>query len=112
MYVVRNYCDCVCYTCTYGLFCMCTILAEVRKVLSSALSVVMSYDSRGVLRGPCTGCPCMCYNGGQDLKKCLDCGHPPGKHQNLDDPTAFAAPNSQVGSQPVYHNSTGTPNPW
>ena len=41
-------------------------------------------DIRGVRRGCCTLCGCAAYDGGNAGKKCLDCNHPPGKHQNLD----------------------------
>ena len=44
----------------------------------------MSQDSRGVRRGGCEVCGCVGYDGGRDLKKCVSCGHPPGRHVNLD----------------------------
>lgn len=37
-------------------------------------------DCRGVLRGRCLDCGCDKYDGGIDGKKCVDCGHVPGKH--------------------------------
>ena len=45
----------------------------------------MSYDSRGLLRGNCTECPCIGYDGGEEMKKCIKCFHPPGKHKNITD---------------------------
>lgn len=45
-------------------------------------------DARGVTRGSCKvkdpECTCHGYDGGQAGKKCLICGHPPGKHRNKD----------------------------
>ena len=40
-------------------------------------------DSRGVERGSCTACFCAGYDGGAQAKKCVKCGHPPGKHKNM-----------------------------
>ena len=40
-------------------------------------------DSRGNLRGRCFDCVCDGYNGGSELKKCIRCGHPPGRHHNF-----------------------------
>ena len=40
-------------------------------------------DSRGNLRGRCSSCACDGYSGGSEKKKCIGCGHPPGRHQNL-----------------------------
>ena len=48
----------------------------------------MSVDSRGIPRGGCEACSCDGYDGGNKQRKCLDCGHPPGKHENLDTRTA------------------------
>ena len=41
-------------------------------------------DIRGIRRGSCRSCGCEAYDGGGVGRKCLDCGHPPGKHKNLD----------------------------
>ena len=41
-------------------------------------------DIRGIRRGSCSSCGCEAYDGGGVGRKCLDCGHPPGKHKNLD----------------------------
>ena len=46
--------------------------------------LVMNVDSRGVRRGGCEVCSCVGYDGGTELKKCVNCGHPPGRHVNLD----------------------------
>lgn len=43
-------------------------------------------DSRGILRGACGACGCESYDGGSIRKKCVDCGHPPGRHKNLSKP--------------------------
>ena len=40
-------------------------------------------DSHGNLRGRCFDCVCDGYNGGSELKKCIRCGHPPGRHHNF-----------------------------
>ena len=42
-------------------------------------------DSRGILRGACEmpSCTCDGYDGGSELKKCVKCTHPPGRHQNM-----------------------------
>lgn len=43
----------------------------------------MSTDARGIPRGQCQTCSCGAYSGGNNGLKCLGCGHPPGKHENL-----------------------------
>ena len=43
----------------------------------------MKADARGVLRGQCQACSCGAYDGGDKGFKCVDCGHPPGRHMNL-----------------------------
>ena len=43
----------------------------------------MSVDVRGILRGQCQACSCDAYDGGDKGFKCLDCGHPPGRHVNV-----------------------------
>ena len=50
----------------------------------------MNADSRGVRRGGCADhtCPCTGYDGGAEKKRCIKCGHPPGKHHNLDTPAS------------------------
>ena len=40
----------------------------------------VNVDSRGVVRGRCSSCGCGGYNGGSEKKRCIGCGHPPGKH--------------------------------
>ena len=68
----------------------------------------MSFDSRGVLRGSCTVCICPGYDGGQEMMKCF-CGHPPGKHTNLEDQTA---PASSRNAHATHHNSVGAGTPY
>lgn len=41
----------------------------------------VNVDSRGVARGRCSSCACDGYNGGSEKKRCIGCGHPPGKHR-------------------------------
>ena len=55
-------------------------------------------DSRGIRRGACVDptCPCPSYYGGSDKKKCIKCGHPPGKHQHLDNPSANMGTSSRL----------------
>ena len=55
-------------------------------------------DSRGILRGSCElpSCTCDGYDGGSEMKRCVHCQHPPGKHQNLS--TSTSASTSSVGS--------------
>ena len=62
-------------------------------------------DSRGVRRGRCTtpGCLCDGYNGGNEMKKCHLCAHPPGKHANMDSP----ATTSHRGSTGTYSHPMG-----
>lgn len=43
----------------------------------------VNIDSRGILRGRCSSCVCDGYKGGSEKKKCIRCGHPPGKHMNF-----------------------------
>ncbi len=43
-------------------------------------------DGRGIRRGNCTACSCDSYDRGLVGRRCEDCGHPPGKHRNLDIP--------------------------
>ena len=51
----------------------------------------MSRDSRGVQRGRCTVCAlCAQYQSTKGVR-CERCGHPPGKHQNLDTPISSGA---------------------
>ena len=51
----------------------------------------MSRDSRGVQRGRCTVCAlCVQYRSTKGVR-CERCGHPPGKHQNLDIPISSGA---------------------
>lgn len=51
----------------------------------------MSLDSRGVLRGSCSYCACTGYDGGVEMKKCIRCSHPPGRHKNLSSVNAGSA---------------------
>lgn len=50
----------------------------------------MSTDARGIPRGQCQTCSCGAYSGGNKGLKCLDCGHPPGKHENLSSSASLA----------------------
>jgi len=52
----------------------------------------MSEDSRGIRRGQCNECGSGCggYSKGSGGVKCV-CGHPPGKHVNLDLPSSLAS---------------------
>ena len=61
-----------------------------------ASNSTISYDCRGVPRGRCINidCPCDGYYGGSEMKKCVKCAHPPGKHQNM----AQASGSSAAGS--------------
>ena len=43
----------------------------------------MSVDARGILRGQCQACSCSGYSAGDKGLKCVDCGHPSGRHINL-----------------------------
>lgn len=63
-----------------------------------------SVDSRGVQRGRCTSCSCDGYDGGSELKKCVKCAHPPGKHQNM----TQASGSSAVGSAVAMPTSSVT----
>lgn len=59
----------------------------------------MSRDSRGISRGKCNlpECNCQSYMGGSDGMKCVGCGHPPGKHQNLTSPGAGSSSAAYTG---------------
>ena len=52
----------------------------------------MSADSRGIRRGQCNECGSKCggYSKDSGGVKCI-CGHPPGKHVNLDLPASTAS---------------------
>ena len=47
--------------------------------------------------GVATACACDGYNSGSERKKCIGCGHPPGKHANLS--------TNLVGSTPLASSS-------
>lgn len=66
----------------------------------------MSIDSRGVQRGSCSACGCGAYDGGSAKKKCVSCGHPPGKHQNLS-----SAPSNLGASLSSVSLSSSSSNP-
>ena len=74
-------------------------LIEVRLLLKPNMSV----DSRGVLRGQCQACSCDAYDGGDKGLKCLDCGHPPGRHVNLN-----GGPPTQRPPRPQIPNPTAS----
>ena len=70
--------------------------------------MAMNYmcDSRGVLRGGCSSCSCDGYDGGSELRKCLNCGHPPGKHQNMSTGTVSSVTSSiSAASAPTSPDS-------
>lgn len=57
----------------------------------------MSVDARGVLRGQCQACSCDAYDGGDKGFKCVDCGHPPGRHVNVNaGPPTQSPPRPQI----------------
>ena len=62
-------------------------------------------DSRGVLRGSCTACSCGGYGSGQEGKKCVNCGHPPGKHQNLSTGRSTSSSTSSTSLSPTKLDS-------
>ena len=45
-----------------------------------------------MLRGGCTACGCDSYDGGSEKKKCVNCGHAPGKHQNMTSTGSISSP--------------------
>ena len=49
------------------------------------------------MRGRCSSCACDGYDGGSEKKRCIGCGHPPGKHANVS--------TSLVGSTPLLSSS-------
>ena len=55
-------------------------------------------DSQGKYRGRCSSCACDGYDGGSEKKKCVACGHPPGKHQNLSTSSSVSGSSSGVSS--------------
>ena len=55
-------------------------------------------DSQGKRRGRCSSCACDGYDGGSEKKKCVACGHPPGKHQNLSTSSSVNGSSSGVSS--------------
>ena len=57
----------------------------------------VNVDSRGIVRGRCSSCACDGYDGGSEKKRCIGCGHPPGKHVNVS--------TSLVGSTPLVSSS-------
>lgn len=71
------------------------ITAPIRQA-----SLAMSADSRGILRGHCQACNCGAYSGGEKGFKCLDCGHPPGKHVNLSTSAPSSTTTGQVRNPP------------
>ena len=59
--------------------------------------MAMNVDCQGKQRGRCSACMCDGYDGGSEKKKCIACGHPPGKHQNLST-SSFVSSSSGVSS--------------
>ena len=61
-------------------------------------------DSRGVVRGRCSSCACDGYDGGFEKKKCIACGHPPGKHSaaNLSTSSSVSLSSSGVSSTSAF----------
>ena len=51
-------------------------------------------DSRGVARGRCSSCACDGYSGGVEKKRCIGCGHPPGKHRAVNSSTSSSVSSS------------------
>ena len=54
-------------------------------------------------------CSCEGYDGGNEMKKCHKCAHPPGKHANMDSP-AVASHNPAAaagGSTPSHAMGAG-----
>ena len=62
------------------------------------VKMATNIDSQGKQRGRCSSCACDGYDGGSEKKKCVACGHPPGKHQNLSTSSSVSRPSSGVSS--------------
>jgi len=71
------------------------------SLVSSLEQLACKKDSRGVLRGRCTLCGCSGYDGGSSGKKCLDCGHVPGKHEKSGDDGGPACSLQEVVNEEV-----------
>ena len=70
----------------------------------------MSLDSRGVRRGGCSECTCTGYDGGIEMKKCIRCLHPPGKHKNLSSGNAGSAAGSTSYASTAQSHANTTHN--
>ena len=66
----------------------------------------VNVDYRGALRGRCSSCGCDGYDGGLEKKKCIGCGHPPGKHANLSTPSSSSSGMTSVRSPIVSISSS------
>ena len=64
----------------------------------SKMAATTNVDSQGKQRGRCSSCACDGYDGGSEKKRCVACGHPPGKHQNLSTSSSVSGSSSGVSS--------------
>jgi hypothetical protein len=65
-------------------------------------------DCQGKQRGSCFSCACDGYDGGSEKKKCVACGHPPGKHQNLSTSSSVSSSSGVSSISALSPPSTST----